>query len=81
MRLLKPFQYKDSWLAFFILGIIMLNFPFLVICNKTTTLFGIPLLIFYFFTGWPISIWVIYLFSRHIGLDQEDGDDDRGEAP
>lgn len=80
MRLLKPFQYKDSWLAFFLLGIIMLNFPFLVICNKITTLFGIPLLVFYFFTGWPVSIWVIYLFSRHIGLD-EDGDDDRGEAP
>lgn len=81
MRQLKPFQYKDAWLAFFVLGIIMLNYPFLVIFNKTTPVFGIPLLILYFFVGWPLSIFVIYIFARNISLfngenaEQEDRDE------
>lgn len=82
----KPFQYRDAWLAFFVLGIIMLNYPFLVIFNKTTPVFGIPLLILYFFLGWPLSILVIFLFSRHISsaqdgnAEQEEDRDETGEA-
>ncbi len=85
MRRLKPFQYKDAWLAFFVLGIIMLNYPFLVIFNKTTPVFGIPLLILYFFLGWPLSIVVIFIFSRHVSSarkeeDEQNGADDSGEG-
>lgn len=78
MKLLKPFQHKDAWLAFFVLGIIMLNYPFLVICNKTTPIFGIPMLVLYFLVGWPLSIVVIFVFSRSLSKENE-SDDDKGK--
>jgi len=55
---------KESWILCFILGIVMLNYPFLHIFNKTSVYFGVPILILYFFIGWPLSIGVIYLFAR-----------------
>jgi hypothetical protein len=57
---------KESWIIFFILGIIMLNYPFLHIFNKPDTLLNMPLLYHYFTEGWCISIIVIYLFTRTI---------------
>ena len=59
---------RESWLIFFILGIIMMTFPFLNIFNKPMLLFGIPLLFLYLTVGWIISIIIICLFviaSRH----------------
>jgi hypothetical protein len=58
---------KDTWAIWFVLGVIMLNYPFLHIFNKNVLIFGIPLTILYFFIGWPISIFVIYLFSAYLG--------------
>ncbi len=60
---------REAWVIFFILGIIMLNFPFIHIFNKATTILGIPLLILYFFLGWPLSILVIYLFCHRLEDD------------
>ncbi|MFO7983232.1 MAG: hypothetical protein R6V08_07265 [Desulfuromonadales bacterium] len=85
MKSLKPFQYKDTWLAFFVLGIIMLNYPFLVIFNKTTPVLGVPLLYLYFLIGWPLSIFIIFLFSRHIfsahnGTIEQDHPDESSES-
>jgi len=57
---------REAWVLFFILGVVMLNYPFLQIFNKTTTFFDIPLLVLYFMLGWPASILVIYLFSRSL---------------
>jgi len=48
------------------MGIIMMNFPFLHIFNKSETLFGFPLLFLYFTGGWAASIFVIYLFTQAI---------------
>ena len=62
-RVLQRLQLRESWVIFFILGIIMLNFPFLHIFNKSDTLFGFPLLFIYFTVGWAVSIFVIYLFT------------------
>jgi len=62
-RILQRMQLRESWIIFFIMGIIMLNFPFLDIFNKADTLFGYPLLFLYFTIGWAASIFVIYLFS------------------
>jgi hypothetical protein len=62
--LLRCLSLKEAWVIFFILGIIMMNYPFLSIFNKTTYLFGIPLLYCYLYGGWFISILVILLFSR-----------------
>lgn len=55
---------KNVWVLLFALGIVMLNYPFIQIFNKDVRLFGIPLILFYFLLGWPISICVIYLFSK-----------------
>lgn len=59
---------RESWIIFFILGIIMMNFPFLHIFNKPVLLLGTPLLFLYLTVGWMFSIIVIYLFmiaNRH----------------
>jgi hypothetical protein len=64
-------QFKAAWVIFFILGVFMLNFPFIHIFNKSTTFFGIPLLILYFSIGWPASIMVVYLFTRRFERDKD----------
>ena len=58
---------KEGWGAFCFLGIIMLNYPFIHIFNKPNeVVFGFPLMVIYLLVGWPISIFVIYLFSRYL---------------
>ncbi len=70
----NPVRLREAWVLCFILGVIMLNFPFLQIFNKDASVFGFPLLFLYFFLGWPASILVIYLFCRR--LKKETGGDD-----
>jgi Na+-driven multidrug efflux pump len=68
-------QLRESWIIFFILGIIMMTFPFLHIFNKPILLFGVPLLFLYLTVGWIISIIVIYLFmiaSQHENNTKEE---------
>ncbi|HAD04956.1 MAG: hypothetical protein A2005_00915 [Desulfuromonadales bacterium GWC2_61_20] len=72
-------QLREAWLLFFILGIVMLNFPFLEIFNKTSTILGIPVLFLYFFVGWPSSILVIFLFCYWI--EREDSGSGDGGGP
>jgi uncharacterized membrane protein len=67
-QVIRSMQLRESWIIFFILGIIMMTFPFLHIFNKPLLVFGIPLLFLYLIAGWMVSIVVIYLFmiaSRH----------------
>ena len=61
-HIIHRLQLRESWIIFFILGIIMMTFPFLHIFNKSILLFGVPLLFLYLTGGWIISIIVIYLF-------------------
>lgn len=63
-RIMHRLQLRESWIIFFILGIIMMTFPFLHIFNKPITLFGFPLMFLYLMIGWAFSIFVIYLFMR-----------------
>jgi hypothetical protein len=72
-RKINTAKLREGWILCFMLGMVMLNYPFLHIFNKTASYFGVPLLILYFFIGWPISIGVIYLFSRF--LDYPSADD------
>ena len=53
---------QEAWILSLILGFIMINFPFIHIFNSTEPVLGIPKLVLYFFTGWPISIAVIWFF-------------------
>lgn len=61
--ILRRLQLRESWIIFFVLGIILLNFPFLHIFNKSTTLFDFPLMFLYLFSGWGGAIFIIYLFT------------------
>lgn len=72
-RLMKRLQLRESWIIFFILGNVMINFPFLKIFNQSTTIIGFPLLFLYLTVGWAISIGVIYLFTQTTEPDQPTG--------
>ena len=63
-----PREASPIW---FLLGVVMTNYPFLHIFNKNVLVLGIPLTILYFFIGWPVSIFVIYLFSIYLGHDSD----------
>ena len=62
---------KDTWVICFVLGFIMMNYPFISIFNKPTRPFGIPLLFLYLLLGWIFSIVIVYLFSR---AERHDGE-------
>ena len=60
---------REAWRLFFFLGIILINFPFVQIFDKPVLVAGIPLLLLYFLVGWPLSIFVIFIFSRRHAND------------
>ncbi len=62
-------QLKEVWILLFLLGVTMLNYPFLHIFNKNVLVLGFPLLFLYFMLGWPISIAIVYYFSRSMHED------------
>jgi hypothetical protein len=70
--LLQRLRLKESWVIFFILGIIMMDYPFISIFNKEISLFGFPLLYLYLMAGWFISIVVIVLFTKAIDYRDDD---------
>lgn len=67
---------KEAWILCLILGIIMINFPFIHIFSNERLIFGIPSLVVYFFVGWPASILVTWFFTRQIGIAAGDSEDD-----
>ena len=69
MKMESKLPLTDAWVIWFLLGVVMINYPFLHIFNKNVLVLGIPLTILYFFIGWPVSIFVIYLFSIYLGHD------------
>jgi len=70
---LKRLKLKDSWVVCFVLGLVMMNYPFVSIFNKASLFLGIPLLYLYFSGGWLFSIFIVYLFSRAASHDSESG--------
>lgn len=76
-KILKRLNLQETWLIFFVLGNVMLNFPFLRIFNRSSTIFGFPLTYLYFTIGWAISIGVIYLFVCSSDTDEDEQQDDR----
>lgn len=61
---LKRLKLTDSWVICFVLGFIMMNYPFISIFNKPSRPFDIPLLYLYLLLGWIFSIFIVFLFSR-----------------
>ena len=81
MKMDPKLPLRDAWVIWFVLGVIMLNYPFLHIFNKNVLIFGVPLTILYFFVGWPVSIFVIYLFSVYLGRlsEREPSENNQGQ--
>ena len=73
--IVRRMRLRESWVIFFILGVIMMNFPFITIFNKTLRLQGYPLLYLYLVIGWLVSIIVIYFFTRAIDHRDEPGEE------
>jgi len=70
---IKRLKLKDTWVICFVLGFVMMNYPFISIFNKPTRPFGIPLLYLYLLIGWVFSIFIVYLFSRAAQKDSDTG--------
>jgi hypothetical protein len=81
MRGKNPLHLREAWVIFFMLGLVMLNFPFLHIFNKDLQIFGIPLIILYLMIGWPLSIVVVYLFSLLLGGETADNGERSSASP
>lgn len=77
LLILRHLHLRETWVVFFILGLIMMNFPFIQIFNMPLRLFDMPLLYLYLILGWMISICVIYLFVKAIDLPDDDKDEGR----
>lgn len=69
----RRLKLKDAWVICFVLGLVMMNYPFLSIFNKGTLSLGIPLLYLYLLVGWVFSIIIVYLFSRAASRDSTTG--------
>jgi len=81
MRAKNPLHLREAWVIFFVLGMVMINFPFLHIFNKDVQVFGTPLIILYLMVGWPLSIAVIYFFSLLIGAEAPESSDSPASPP
>lgn len=58
------------WIIFFLLGLFMINYPFLSIFDKKIYLVNIPIIFIYLYIGWGVSIIVVYIFSKKMN-DEE----------
>lgn len=72
-KLFRRLRLKDAWVIFFILGIIMMNYPFIKIFSEAPSFFDIPALYLYLHFGWLISIFVIYMFVKALDPNDEQG--------
>lgn len=69
----KPLN--ELWFVSLILGLGLINYPFIEIFNKDELFAGIPLLFLYFFCLWPAYIFVAFFFSRRFDHDGDDSQD------
>ncbi len=66
---------REAWILCFVLGLVMINFPFIHIFDTNQPIFGIPEMVLYFFVGWPLSIAVIAIFVYFSKLQQQPPDE------
>lgn len=72
MKETKGKSIREAWILCLIIGLVMINFPFIHIFNTDHLIFNIPELVLYFLIGWPLSIFVIWLFVHNMGADSAD---------
>ena len=76
--LLTRLRFRESWIIFFVLGAIMMNYPFISIFNKPAQIFSVPILYLYLQVGWAVSIFVIWLFNKANDLSDNDRSPEEG---
>ncbi len=76
--LLTRLRFRESWIVFFVFGVIMMNYPFISIFNKPARLFRIPILYLYLQIGWAVSIFIIWLFNKANNLADHDDAPEEG---
>lgn len=59
-------------IALFILGVIAFNGPFLSLFNRSTTVWGIPVLFFYLFSVWAVLILLTGLVIEYRRIKSSD---------
>ena len=65
--IIRRLKLKDSWAICFVLGLIMMNSPFISIFNKPSLPFGIPLLYLYLLLGW-VAVWFVGPIMQGAGV-------------
>ncbi len=68
----------ERLVALFLLGILVLNPPFLLIFDKSAEISGIPVLYLYLFVAWAV---LIALLALAIELAKPQRESDMGAAP
>jgi hypothetical protein len=51
---------KDLLVALFVLGVVLLSWPFLTVVNRPVAVLGFPLLVLYLFAVWAAIIAVLF---------------------
>jgi hypothetical protein len=51
---------RDLLVALFVLGLVLLSWPFLTVANRPIAVLGIPLLVLYLFAVWVGIIAVLF---------------------
>ncbi len=64
---------KGAWLFGLLLSIVIFNYPFALIFNRSRLVFGLPLAVLFLMGGWLLFIGGIYLFVRR--LDRRSGNE------
>ena len=57
-------EQNEFWILLFVLGSLLLNWPFLTLAEKGTQIFGYPLILVYILALWMAIILGAYLFDR-----------------
>lgn len=66
------YRFRRIGLAVGVLGVLLFNYPFLMIFDRPTHFMGLPLLPLYFTVLWAVAIVVIYAYCRSLGRPPAD---------
>ena len=73
---------SDRLLALFVLGMLLLNAPFLIVFDKADMVFGIPVLYVYLFAVWAgLIMCVAWVTHFHAMPDPGGPDNPNGSGP
>ena len=62
-------QSKEALIILFIIGALILNYPFLHLFNQPWTLFGIPLLYLYLYLVWFVMIVLLIVIVERSAIE------------